>query len=97
MMTDCQLYHRSKRGSTMDKNTLTHNMGKQISCSIVYSNLNKSDPWIYQKGKIMFCITFPYGEACDSEQYSIRSEVQETGNIREDKSVYRKNFTGIMG
>ena len=45
----------------------------------------------------MFHITFPYGEACDSEQYSIRSEVQETGNIREDKSVYRKNFTGIMG
>ena len=44
--------------------------------SIVYSNLNESDPWIYKKGKTMFHMTFPYGETCDSEQYSIRSEIQ---------------------
>ena len=48
----------------------------QISCGVVYSNLNESDPWIYKKGKTMFHMTFPYGETCDSEQYSIHSEIQ---------------------
>ena len=47
--------------------------------SIVYSNLNKSGPWIYQKGKIMFHMTFPYREMCDSEQYSIRAEISAEG------------------
>ena len=64
--------------------------------SIVYSNLNESDPWIYQKGKIMFHMTFPYGEACDSEQYSICTEIPKTGNIPRDQSGYRRNTKEVM-
>ena len=41
------------------------------SFCITGSNLNKSGPWIYQKGKIMFHMTFPYSEACDSDKYSV--------------------------
>ena len=43
----------------------------QTSFCITGSNLNKSGPWIYQKGKIMFHMTFPYSEACDSDKYSV--------------------------
>jgi len=50
-------------------------MGLKISYRIVYNNLNKSGSWIYQKGKIMFRMTFPYREVCDSEQYSICTKV----------------------
>ena len=56
-------------------NRLAHKTDMQISHRFVYSNLNKSGPWIHQNGKIMFHMTFPYGEACDSEQYSIRPQV----------------------
>ena len=64
----------------------------QISCGVVYSNLNESDPWIYKKGKTMFHMTFPYGETCDSEQYSIRSEIQAESILWGEKKrdVYKR-------
>ena len=50
---------------------------------VVYSNLNKSGPWIYQNGKIMFHMTFPYGKAC---HYSICSQISQTGKLPGKKS-----------
>ena len=40
-------------------------MELQPSHRIVYRNLNKSGPWIYQNGKIMFHMSLPHGEVCD--------------------------------
>ncbi len=40
-------------------------MELQPSHRIVYRNLNKSGPWIYQNGKIMFHMSLPHDEVCD--------------------------------
>ena len=61
-----------------DIKSLAHTKWKEkISCSVVCSNLNKSGPWIYQNGKIMFHMTFPYDEVCDLDHYSICTEISK--------------------
>ncbi len=56
-------------------NRLAHKTDMQISHRFVYSNLNKSGPWIHQNGKIMFHMSLPCGEVCDAEHDSIYTEV----------------------
>ena len=60
-------------------------MELQIPYNRVYRNPNKSGPWIYQKGKIMFHMTFPSDEACDLDKYSIRTEVQTKNVLRREQ------------
>ena len=63
---------------------------KQISCSAVCSNLNKSGPWIYQNAKIMFHMTFPYDEVYDSDYYSICTENRKKVFFNEKKEAIRE-------
>ena len=66
-------------------------MELQTSHSVVYSKLNKAGQWIDQKGKVLFHMTFPHGEACDSEQYNICVKVPKEGILQSKKGDNRES------
>ena len=66
-------------------------MDVQIPYRLVDSNLNKSGPWIYQNGKIMFHMTLPYGEVRDSDHYSICAEITAQNDLWEVQAGNRKD------
>lgn len=75
----------------------SHTVRSDVSSthSIVYSDLNKSGPWIYRKWKMMFHMTFPYCEVCDSEQYSILP-IPQKNHIRKTTEGHRRNTEKIV-
>ena len=72
------------------KPSSAYQVERQGSHGIVYSNLNKSDPWIYQNGKIMFHRNLTYGDVCDSDHDNICAEVKAEGAFRGKRQAIRE-------
>ena len=63
------------------KPSSAYQVERQGSHGIVYSNLNKSGPGIYQNGKIMFHRNLTYGDGSDSDHDNICAEIQTEGEL----------------
>ena len=71
-------------------------MELQPSHRIVYRNLNKSGPWIYQNGKIMFHMSLPHGEVCDL--IAMASALKDRRNVfYKEKSEKSDTPLGLKG
>ena len=71
-------------------------MELQISHSVGNSILNNTNPVIYRKGKIMYHLNLPYREMCNSDHYSIRTEVQEESVLQRKETRGRENTENTL-
>ena len=71
-------------------------MELQIPYSVGNSILNDTNPVIYRKGKIMYHLNLLYREMCDSDYYSICTEVSAKSILWRKARSSRKSITTVV-